>query len=61
MSLREIRMLLNVLRIVKLSIESFPEFMNNVIQKLNNFIENPDSRTKKQTPNLADIILFSIF
>lgn len=35
--------------------------MNIVIQKLNQFIDDPDSRIKKHTPNLADIILYSIF
>jgi len=54
-------MLLNILRIVKFSIDSYPEFMNIVIEKLNKFIDNPDSRNKKHTPNLADIILYSIF
>jgi len=60
-SLREIRMLLNVLRMVKYSIDTFPGFMGQVIAKLNEFIDNPEKRTKKHSSNLADIILFSIF
>lgn len=60
-SLREIRMLLYIMRLVKFSIETYPEFVIIMKKKLNEFINNPEIRIKKHTSNLAEIILFSIF
>ena len=55
-SILSIRRLGNFLRLFRLLLDLFPEVEKEMDQRIENFIKNPDLRTKDHTSSLGDLL-----